>query len=109
MLNLKKNIMIVAILMVCAAGVFVGGCGGWYKAGEGSALVSATLELFKSGKGGTETFIGDRGSLQAREASQKPSHEEKLIAIEQEENNTEIKKQLITAGLGEHVADALRQ
>lgn len=109
MFNLKKNILILLIAMVCVAGVFVGGCGGWYKAGEGSALVSAKIELFKSGKGGTETFIGDRESLKAREASQKPSHEEKIIALEQERNDIEVKRQLITAGLGERVADALKQ
>lgn len=106
---LKKNIMVLLIAMVCIAGFFVGGCGGWHKAGEGSALISAKLEIFKGGKGGTETFVGDGKSIGVLQQSPKPSHEEKAIALEQEENSTEVKKQLIRAGLGNRVADAMKQ
>ena len=109
MYYLKKKIMVLLIALVCIAPVFMGGCGGWHKAGKGSALFSAKIEILKSGEEGTETFVGDGKSIGVLQQSPKPSHEEKVIALEQEKSNRELKKQMISAGLGERVIDAMRQ
>ncbi len=109
MKNVRKNILlVVVVVMMISLAALVSGCDANHKASPGSSLVSLQVKLFESGNAGTETGVAlGNKTIQTIADSNKPSFEEKSIALKKVETNTEVKKQLISSGLVERTQNIL--